>query len=145
GAGGGGPDAAGARRRGQIGHLVVGAAALEGEHRLHVLALQKHPVAEPRREIGRDFQGRLYRHVVHARPENPLQIVVFHRVFSYPLNGGQGPPPFQGWAILYTNAPSVGKMPAREARLPTPAEKAKWAVWERRCLAHGCEIGKVGL
>ena len=89
-----GDDSARERRSGQIRHLVVGAAALEGEHRLHVLALQKHPVAEPRREIGRDFQGRLHRHVVHARPENPLQIVVFHRVFSYPLNGGQGPPPF---------------------------------------------------
>jgi len=77
-------DSAGKRRRGQIRHLVVGAAALEGEHRLHVLALQEHPVAEPRREVGCDLQGRLHRHVVHARPENTLQIVVFHRVFLTP-------------------------------------------------------------
>ena len=39
-AGRGGDDPAGERPRGQIRHFVVGAAALEGEHRLHVLALE---------------------------------------------------------------------------------------------------------
>ncbi len=47
-----------------------------------------------------------------------------------------------GWAILYTNAPAVGRMPAREERMPKSAKRAKQAFWERGYLAHGYWLGK---
>src|SRR3989442_480383 len=47
-----------------------------------------------------------------------------------------------GWAILYTNEPAMGKMPAREEWMPKPAKKAKQAFWERGYLAHGYWLGK---
>src|SRR2546427_6393672 len=47
-----------------------------------------------------------------------------------------------GSAILYTNAQAMGKMPAREERMPKPAKKAKQAFWERGYLAHGYWLGK---
>src|SRR5260221_11493413 len=56
--------------------------------------------------------------------------------------GGSSATPFEGWAILYTNAPAVGKMPAREERMPKPGKKAKQALWERAYLAHGYWLGK---
>src|SRR5258706_16148007 len=56
--------------------------------------------------------------------------------------GGQVQPPFEGWATLYTNAPAVGKMPAREEPMPKPGKKAKQAFWERGYLAHGYWLGK---
>src|SRR5262249_54497591 len=65
----------------------VRAAALEREHRLHVLALEQHAVAQSRGEIRRDLERSLDRDVVHARREYPLKIVVFHD-FGYPPMGG---------------------------------------------------------
>jgi len=47
-----------------------------------------------------------------------------------------------GSAILYTNAQAMGKMQAREERMPKPAKKAKQAFWERGYLAHGYWLGK---
>jgi len=79
-----GDDTACERSGREIDHLVVCAAALEGEHRLHVLALQEHPVAEPRGKIGRDFERRLERNVVDSRLQDPLEIVVFHANFRTP-------------------------------------------------------------
>jgi hypothetical protein len=40
----------------QVGHLVVGAAQLEAEHRLLVLALEQHVVAQAARQAARRLQ-----------------------------------------------------------------------------------------
>ncbi len=68
-------DAARQLGRGELRHLVEGAAQLEGEHALHVLALQEQGVVEPGRERGRLFQRCLARHVIDAGGEDFLQIV----------------------------------------------------------------------
>ena len=62
--------------RAQPHHLVVGAAQLEAEHRLEVLALQQYAVAEPGREVGGGIEGRLDRHLVHPGPQHSLQVTV---------------------------------------------------------------------
>ena len=77
-AGRGGDYAALALRRGQVRHLVVRAAQLEGKHGLHVLALEQHTVAGAGRDVRRRFQRRLDRHVVHAGVEDLFQIVGVH-------------------------------------------------------------------
>jgi len=77
-AGRGGDDAALSLRRRQVGHFVVGAAQLEREHRLHVLALEQHAVADPCREIRREFEWRFDRHVIDAGVENSFQVVRVH-------------------------------------------------------------------
>jgi hypothetical protein len=68
--------AAQARLR-QPGHLVVGAAQLEREYRLQVLALDQHAVAEALGKPRRRIERRLDRHVVDARLQDPLEIIVF--------------------------------------------------------------------
>ena len=55
--------------------LVVGAANLEAEDRLLVLALQQQLVAEPRRQLGGVVERRLGRDVVDARGEDALEVV----------------------------------------------------------------------
>jgi hypothetical protein len=59
----------------QVRHLVVGAAQLEAEHRLLVLAFQQHPVVQAAAQVLRGFKGRLDGHVINARGQNFLQIV----------------------------------------------------------------------
>ena len=65
-------------RRRQVRHLVVRAAQLEREHRLLVLALQQHAVAEPARQRRRELERRLDRDVVDLRGQDLLQIVDGH-------------------------------------------------------------------
>jgi hypothetical protein len=64
--------------RRQARHPVVGAADLEGEHRLRILALEQDPVADPRGQVRGEVEWRLVRHVVHPRPKNPLEVVDRH-------------------------------------------------------------------
>jgi hypothetical protein len=54
------------RRRRQLRHLVVGAAQLEGEHRLQVLALEQHPGPGAGGELRRGLERRLDGDVVDA-------------------------------------------------------------------------------
>src|SRR5262249_19574782 len=131
------------RRRGQVHHLVVRAAALEREHRLHVLALEEHPVAEPRRQVGRDLERRLDRHVVDARREDPLEIVVFHH-FAIPPNGGSliSRFPVKG-ATVHEVLTSRGECAPRGWPMAKrSAKKAKQAFWERGYLSHSYWYGK---
>jgi hypothetical protein len=60
---------------GQVGDLVVGAAQLEAEHRLHVLALEQDPVAAARRQDGRQLQRRFDGHVIDAGVEDFFEVV----------------------------------------------------------------------
>ena len=62
----------------QVRHLVVRAAQLEREHRLLVLALQQHAVAEAARQRGRDLERRLDRDVVDLGGQDLLQVVDGH-------------------------------------------------------------------
>ncbi len=57
----------------QPGHHGVGAAQLEGEHRLQVLALEPDPAAQGRRQEPRLLQGRGDRHVVDRGGEDALE------------------------------------------------------------------------
>ena len=75
-AGRGRDDAALQRLARQARHLVVGAADLEGEDRLQVLALQQHPVAEPTRQPGQGVERRPDRDVVDPRVEDAARVVV---------------------------------------------------------------------
>lgn len=50
----------------QGGHLVVGAAELEGEDGLHVLALEEDSIADCVRQAGRVVQRSLHGYVVHG-------------------------------------------------------------------------------
>ena len=59
-------------------HLVVGAAQLEREHRLLVLALQQHAVAEAPRQRRRELERRLDRDVVDLGGQDLLQVVDGH-------------------------------------------------------------------
>ena len=56
--------------RSELRHLVVGAAQLEGEHRLHVFAFEQHIVADACGQVGRKFQWRFDGHVIDAGGEN---------------------------------------------------------------------------
>jgi hypothetical protein len=78
-AGRGADDAALEGGRAEAGHLVVGAAQLEAEHRLHVLALQENLVVDAHRQIGSRVEGRLNRHVVHLGGEDLLEIIGVRR------------------------------------------------------------------
>jgi hypothetical protein len=81
-----GDHAAAERRGGQVRHLVVGAADLEGEHGLQVLALEPDLVAEPRRQLrGRNQRG-LDGHVVDARGQDALQVVDGHHDMGCSFN-----------------------------------------------------------
>jgi len=62
-------------RRRQMHDLVVGAAQLEAEHRLHVLALEQYAVAAARREDRRQLQRRFDGHVIDAGVEYLFEIV----------------------------------------------------------------------
>jgi hypothetical protein len=77
-AGRGADDTALRHRVGQVRNLVVGAAQLEREHRLQVLALEHHGVADAARQARRRLQWGLHRHVVDAGLENALDVVVGH-------------------------------------------------------------------
>jgi len=70
------------RRRRQARHLVVSAAQLEREHRLHVFALEQEGVVEPCRQIGRALQRRFDGHVINARGQDALEIIDFHGMDS---------------------------------------------------------------
>ncbi len=60
----------------ELRHLVVCAAQLEREHRLHVFALEQHGVADARRQVGRVFQRRFDRHVIDAGSEDTFEIAL---------------------------------------------------------------------
>ena len=66
-------DAAGALVGRQVRDLVVGAAKLEAEDRLQVLALEEHRVAEPARQAWRRIERRLTRDVVDAAGEDVVE------------------------------------------------------------------------
>ncbi len=86
---------------GEVGDLVVGAAQLEREDRLQVLALEQDAVAEaPRQPRGR-LEGRLDGDVVDARLEDAFDVALLH-----------GKPGCRGaWPTL------AGKRTAQRARL----------------------------
>ena len=58
--------------------LVVGAAQLEGEHGLQVLALEQHAIAQAARQALGRLERRFDRDVVDARLEDLLDVVVVH-------------------------------------------------------------------
>jgi hypothetical protein len=62
----------------QVGHLVVGAAQLEAEHALHVLALEVNRLLDALRQGRREFQRGFMGDVVDARGQDFLQIVGSH-------------------------------------------------------------------
>ena len=72
---------------GQVRDAVVGAAQLEAEDRLQVLALEQHVVAEPRRQPRRRVERRLLRHVVDAARQDQPQHRVGIRTCSVPVVG----------------------------------------------------------
>ena len=74
-AGRGTDDAALPLRRRQVDDLVVGAAQLEAEHRLHVLALEQDAVAAARRQIGCEVERSFDRHVIDAGVEDLFEVV----------------------------------------------------------------------
>ena len=61
---------------GKMRDLVVRAAHLEREHRLQVLALEQHGVAQTPAQPRRVLERRLDRDVIHARLENAFEILV---------------------------------------------------------------------
>src|SRR5204863_2868021 len=64
----------------KAGHLVIGAAQLEREDRLQVLALEENGVAQPLGQGARRLERRLARHVVDARFQDALEIIgALHR------------------------------------------------------------------
>ncbi|CAD6522075.1 hypothetical protein LMG27952_01428 [Paraburkholderia hiiakae] len=73
---GGGDHAALQLRGREVRHLVVGAAQLEGEHGLVVLALEEHGVAQARREVRGTLEFGLAGGVVDAGGEDCLQVIV---------------------------------------------------------------------
>jgi len=72
-AGAGGDDPARPFLFAEVGDLVVGAAQLEAENRLQVLALEQHLVAEPPRQPRCPFQRRFAGDVVDAAGEDVVQ------------------------------------------------------------------------
>ena len=72
-AGAGGDDAARPLLVGQVRDLVVGAAQLEAEDRLQVLALEQHLVAETLGQPRRRVERRLARHVVDAAGQHVVE------------------------------------------------------------------------
>ena len=66
-------DAPGALAWRQLRDLVVGAAKLEAEDRLQVLALEEHRVAEPARETWRRIERRLARDVVDPARQDVVE------------------------------------------------------------------------
>ena len=86
-AGGGTDHAALALRFTQPRQLVVGATQLERKHRLQILALKQHAVANAARHqrsgMNRGFNG----HVVDAGLENPFDVLIQHGVSAKQGNG----------------------------------------------------------
>ena len=74
-AGGGADHPALEGRRAEARHLVVGAAQLEAEHRLHVLALEVNLVVNARRQVRSQVEGRLDRRVIDLGSEDLLEVV----------------------------------------------------------------------
>ena len=72
-AGAGGDDAARPLLVGEMRDLVVGAAQLEAEDRLQILALQQHLVVETLGQPGRLVERRLPRHVVDATGQHVVK------------------------------------------------------------------------
>ena len=62
----------------EVGHLVVGAAQLERENGLHVLALEQHPVAQAGRQCRGGIQRGFFRHFVDAGVQDPFQVLDGH-------------------------------------------------------------------
>jgi hypothetical protein len=58
-----------------VGDLVVGAAQLEAEHRLHVLALEQDAVAAARGKVEAQVERRFDRHVIDAGVEDFFEVV----------------------------------------------------------------------
>jgi len=88
-AGRGADDAALQLAGGEVRHLVVGAAQLEAEHGLLVLALEQHPVVQAAAQVAGGFQVRLDRHVVHAGGEDLLEVIGGGQVVGH--GRGQAP------------------------------------------------------
>ncbi|MNF85343.1 hypothetical protein D3C84_677350 [compost metagenome] len=105
-AGGGGDYPARLLFLAELGDLVVGAADLEGEHRLQVLALEQDLVVQPFGEAARRLQGSFHRHVVDGRSEDLLDVLFEHRR-GRRRNGQNGP------SLLLR--PMVGQPPGRWA------------------------------
>ena len=67
---------------GEADHAVVGAAQLEAEHRLQVLPLEQHLVAQAPRQVGGRVERGFDRHVVNAGAQDTLQVGAGQRVSS---------------------------------------------------------------
>ncbi len=111
----------------QSRHLVVGAAKLEREDGLEILALQQQPVAESLREERRLLERRLDCDVVDVRVEDCLQVV--------DLGCGAG------------HRPLIVRQPAHRSPRSLPARDRSVAGEERPALAAQgclCAVGTVG-
>src|SRR5205809_4535147 len=95
----------GEARTRQPGHLVVGAAQLEREYRLQVLALDEQAVAQAPGQPGRELERCFARHVVDASLEDPLEIVV----------------------VLHA-APGTDEFSMRETEMKLSQLKSQWSV-----------------
>jgi hypothetical protein len=82
-AGAAGDDALPARLRVQVRHLVVGAAQLEAEDGLQVLALEQHIALQPVAEVGRVRERRLGDNFVDARREDQAQVLPVRQTRPY--------------------------------------------------------------
>ncbi|MNE30145.1 hypothetical protein D3C80_1236460 [compost metagenome] len=78
-AGRGGHHATGQLLWGQLGELVIGAADLEGEHRLQVFALEQDVVAQALAQLAGGLQRGFDGNVVNARGEDLLDVLFEHR------------------------------------------------------------------
>ena len=78
--GGGSYDPTRAFPGGQVRHPVVRAAQLEREHRLLILALQQHRIAEPHRQRRGNLERRFDCDVVNLGRQDLLEIVDRHRI-----------------------------------------------------------------
>src|SRR5262249_55448203 len=100
----------------QARDAVVGAANLEAERRLQVLALEQDLVAQPRRQARRRLERRLARHFVHAARQDVPDQAIDHRATS--RNGG-GKPETTG--IGYLIAAASAASPGRPSNRPRPS------------------------
>src|SRR3569623_1021147 len=77
-AGGGGDYALGALRCAQVDDLVIGAAQLEGDHRLQIFAFQQHVVVETRGQGAHHIERCFDRDVVHTRLQDFFEVFRWH-------------------------------------------------------------------
>ena len=125
----GGDDAAFPLRLAQARHLVVGAAQLEGKHRLLVLALEQHRVAQALRELRRVLKGGFDGHVVHAAGQHPAHQV--HAGRSGDLRFSQG-----GFGLGNFGHGASPWIPGRQENTPRHGGGGSWGAVQQSAPDH---------